>query len=1219
MRKIKTILIGIIIIILFGNFLCSAEDIYKKYNINDNGKIGESNFPENFNEASNYLRNSYVSYLKQISTYLEVGIGDSARGGSVEFSGDENNDFLVIKDKNANELIKIRLAKDVKIEYDRIKQELKITGQRIFSIAGSDGVVRKFDGLDTDSIFRIGKNGELNYAEFTSKYGGNYEIEYKGKKYLFKTKEKGKVMFDPEKKKITGENIESFISNGEVKSSKKFEAEIDENGKISKIFIDKGEFVSIFGEVFSSKKGNFNVFFTEQDLSKVAGDAVYIGDKKNTFKGTIIVDHLSSFRNKDAASSNFHFEGRSDDSLVDFNKETSIFDVKSGNSMFHNFKHEVVVENGEAKLKLRDKTFQTSDSFGFTYTNRENAKISGFLDEKENSYAISATLPNGKNFAYSVPLSNIGNSFTENSALIMQTKDFQKKLIESEISRLQTELGKAKDNPTKEKIQLDILKSQVNLGILDGETYANSKYRIEEFLKTSNEPSIKAEALSLIADLATKNSAGFDIPKMFRITTQTITGASLGGSLTTPQALEFEVNSQNKVVAYIVDGKRYEYNGQATEKPTSLTSDSLGVIDSLIYNRGSLNALRQAGSLYIRNSFETLGFGRETTEYLQAVGYSEEARKFLEIARANAVESGNKELVSRIDFGIAESYIASRDYDKANELLSGLSPKENSDSIMSRATMMLASIKYQEDPIKNAQEIYDSLTRSIYMDPTNDDARNMKDRLKETILAHYRNLAFSESKLTDANIDAMLGAGHGNERWFMDAFSIALQPATNAYLGSQGKIDELLKQQQANYNLGNERWVASTTLERLTQNGVDLRGYAEGTNLERFRTIYEANHYTDSMSLAEIDSYMKRAGIDSTNPNSFQAGIPKMMELIASERSSEASSKFQTDAMRALFLMNSVDKSIQNDATLYKLVAGETSIANMPFLGNSNELSSALSRDRIGTEIKLSGKENALLIAADVVLSPVSYIGLSSAYGAGKTASFFGREIGGQALLGSGADIVSRINPELGLVVNLGAGLYGLKGAAGEKKLNLAYETAVNEVGEARAIVRGTTKNDVNAAMDYYRGTKGFKEEGNGVFTHLETGQKVHVTSSADFVPEGFQRVQTSPIAVENAGEDLVQTSKNIEGEAKQRDIAISGAATESRAMNPETGLGTGCFLANTKITMFDNSQLNIQDILKGNYITAFDIYEQKPVKAEITETFVRNETEYYIIDYEIK
>ena len=61
-----------------------------------------------------------------------------------------------------------------------------------------------------------------------------------------------------------------------------------------------------------------------------------------------------------------------------------------------------------------------------------------------------------------------------------------------------------------------------------------------------------------------------------------------------------------------------------------------------------------------------------------------------------------------------------------------------------------------------------------------------------------------------------------------------------------------------------------------------------------------------------------------------------------------------------------------------------------------------------------------------------------------------------------------------------------------------------------------------------------------------------------------------------------------------------------------------GCFLADTLIKMADGTYKNIQDILVGEKVTAFDIINNKPGNAEITTTFVRPDNDYIVVEYHV-
>lgn len=118
-------------------------------------------------------------------------------------------------------------------------------------------------------------------------------------------------------------------------------------------------------------------------------------------------------------------------------------------------------------------------------------------------------------------------------------------------------------------------------------------------------------------------------------------------------------------------------------------------------------------------------------------------------------------------------------------------------------------------------------------------------------------------------------------------------------------------------------------------------------------------------------------------------------------------------------------------------------------------------------------------------------------------------------------------------------------------------------------------------------------------------GEKVFVSASL----KGENELQY--FSRETLSEIRSETSTAL----KQADESLEAAAEREATV---VSVSSGCFLADTKILMQDGSYKNIQDILVGDKVTAFDIYNKKPANAEATTTFTRNETRYRIIGYEV-
>jgi hypothetical protein len=76
--------------------------------------------------------------------------------------------------------------------------------------------------------------------------------------------------------------------------------------------------------------------------------------------------------------------------------------------------------------------------------------------------------------------------------------------------------------------------------------------------------------------------------------------------------------------------------------------------------------------------------------------------------------------------------------------------------------------------------------------------------------------------------------------------------------------------------------------------------------------------------------------------------------------------------------------------------------------------------------------------------------------------------------------------------------------------------------------------------------------------------------------------------------------------------------ATKNEKVNAPTTPVPGCFLANTTIVLENGSLIDIQDIKEGDRVMAYDLENDMPVNASVTAFFVRNETKYRIIEYEV-
>jgi len=126
----------------------------------------------------------------------------------------------------------------------------------------------------------------------------------------------------------------------------------------------------------------------------------------------------------------------------------------------------------------------------------------------------------------------------------------------------------------------------------------------------------------------------------------------------------------------------------------------------------------------------------------------------------------------------------------------------------------------------------------------------------------------------------------------------------------------------------------------------------------------------------------------------------------------------------------------------------------------------------------------------------------------------------------------------------------------------------------------------------------------------LATGYELEMAREAHVRGESYRTTEH----LANAALALGGTALDIVGTPKQ--VAAGRKALKAcEIRRPPTA---ACFLANTPILMSDGNYMNIEDVNVGDYVLAYDTYNNKLVNASVSATFVRSETMYGILGYEI-
>jgi len=123
-----------------------------------------------------------------------------------------------------------------------------------------------------------------------------------------------------------------------------------------------------------------------------------------------------------------------------------------------------------------------------------------------------------------------------------------------------------------------------------------------------------------------------------------------------------------------------------------------------------------------------------------------------------------------------------------------------------------------------------------------------------------------------------------------------------------------------------------------------------------------------------------------------------------------------------------------------------------------------------------------------------------------------------------------------------------------------------------------------------------------------ETGKVLD--SAGNVRRKGNINPRTGKLEGNELSQELAAASQRIRNKAGDLNI-------EGRPDIYPSGSG-GCFLSNTQILMADNTYKDIQEILLGEEVIAYDIFNNFKTSSSVSKTFKRLETKYYHIEYEV-
>jgi len=899
------------------------------------------------------------------------------------FPGSETIDTRTGRVTRINPVSGRPLLKINGFEIDAEKQfRLEVSEENgIRSIEVTSGTIDIFTGSTTlngisEARLKINEENEVTYAKFKSPKGGEYKLTYNGKEYDFQIEEGGELIFNPEANQITGTKIATLeLDNQRIRISKFDSITLDENGDIKLIDLAENGKYEEDGYVYSAKKGEKLKVFVNQDIPEDEKNAIAIRGEKVELKGLVEV--------KDG----LNYKALSQDALTEFDKSKDFFDVKKGDVKLNNDAHEVLIKDGKVKLSTLNLNKDGKKSFGFAY---EEGDIFGEVDEEGGDLKLFAfkdrvkgDLIGSKNFIQAV-----GASFTGKDAISQLDLDNHRQNIQTQISEKNTEIQD--------------IDQQIAQLISEG------KERTTQIQELRTQKATKQKELSNLQNQQIESESA-NLPRLYSITNQA-TSYSLAGSAQNDQKIDLEVDPSGNVRAYYYNGKRYKINGDQTELPNTLAFGNKALIQELINNGANINNLQNSDHA---QSLQVKGYSYDSQEYKDLSEKTRQTRQTLVDARNHAQQTGNIQLLDEIDLEIANTFLSSKDFEEAKNRYNILLDSDLTSEVETKVRVLLTSTLLQENLQNPSRE--SSLLIQSYLNQLGAAGKQLESEYIRTNLKNLEALARKETALTNQESSTMYGDGHGAWRNVGDVLSVMFQPATNSYLVLQ-KHQEILDQMQQNYDVANTRLIAAQQMTRLLDAGIDLKQYAESPPFEQVLQIYRANGHDTLLSVKEIRSYQARFGSD------YQA----MIEAIKSDHSSYVADQFDSHFKRSLFRANSITDTIQNDPTTYQLVSKGESIQGLQFQGDLNE---AFQQVRLGKAIEYTGLEKGLLMAGDVVLNPLTYVGATAAFRAAGTkgvATLAGTDLGTDVAL-------SLAPPEVQATVAVAT--LGLLGTQGAKKV----------------------------------------------------------------------------------------------------------------------------------------------------------------------------------------
>jgi len=1130
-----------------------------------------------------------------------------------------------------------------------------------------------FPGIEKATI-RLDKDNNIIFADFISIVAGKYTFSYKNIKFNFNVGEGSHIIFDPLGGVISGDKGElSIESTGNeeirIRATNKFILTLDSSGNFMSLELSKGDKILVGDNGnFYTNKESMKVFFDGRSLENYNdGNAISISKnmKNIEIRGFVLAD-ISGVRYEGLGENTYtkleidSTKGKPDSSPKPY------FDIVKGDASIENNNHKILLIGGEAKLKIKKIISDGTGDFGFSYITKDGFKIDGFLyeslikDGKKGLFEIIVHKTDKESFVVTRSFSDIDKSFEERTLydFIGEELNIQKReanirnelvILNQQIDDLKKKLGTA-TSPELDRLELQRVIAENALGKIQGKDINFFIDNLREYLRTARSIESRTSAEYMLAEYLIQKASTFDINHVYSFKTKEIENINTNAPSVKVTTVYLRIDKNGIVTGYSFNGRNFyslDLNPENVYGVSGISQEQVDLIKALrdngwdteAYIESKKDSLGSYSDLAFSSSLTDLGVATMSYEYNQASELRNEAEKLFISSQEN------ERLRPAALLSIAGSYRVLGDNARSISEYEKIANSNYDDDVKSEANRLAAMLAFSTSPRENAIYALERLSSAISLNKDNFEARRNLALVQDLMLNDRLQLYRLEPGFLMDDLNRIFGEGGRWEKVNLGIVDVYpgnfFNSVTAWYYQLTGKGEEYTTEQIRRLVDNDMRILAAQTMRSLISSGIDMSSYFSGDLTKKYELIALSHGLDRGVSITEIQRYLDNVPF-SNDPKEFKSQMDRLYQRISIEKGSSIADSYMADARLILSRVAALDYAIRRNRDLYLIAAngGTLSGIDMPLEG-SERIEDTFKTTRAGQPITANIFEEYGLPVLDF---GVNFVGL---YGIGRYASMIGKATLGKYFTG----ISKFINPGEALALktlgaessNLGKLLIALPTDVGAQigLINLASKIhpglatvmeimtvlvpggnsangirigALKSSGKEVEFLMSVESSDLSRTIKILE-ERGFVGRSKGVFVNAEKNSIIYLVEEGGELPTELIEKGAKTTRLFRIDELISERSENLR--AIQEYLGKNNPGTTiSRTTEAVT---SGCFLANTKILMQDGSYKNIQDILVGDKITAFDIYNNKPTNAEVTTTFIRNATEYLIIEYEIK